>query len=128
MGLKSLDSGRATWTFLSNHGHVLLAIARDPDATLRELAAQVRITQRAVQRIVADLEASKYVERVRTGRRNRYKIHPELPLRHPIASHRDIGSLIEMVNDPRTRNSESARLLAIVTGAKDPSPAPAEAR
>lgn len=106
MGLKSPATGAATWTFLSNHGHVLLAIARNSDATLREVATAVGITARAVQRILVDLEAGRYVERVRTGRRNRYKVHSELPLRHPITKHRDIGSLIELVTDPSAHNDE----------------------
>src|SRR5262245_21790710 len=101
MGLKAPDSGRPGWTFLSNHGHVLLAIARNPDATLREVAALVGITERTVQRVVADLEAGQYLERARNGRRNRYEVHPDLPLRHPIEAHRDIGSLIELAIDRR---------------------------
>jgi DNA-binding IclR family transcriptional regulator len=104
MGLKAPDSGRASWTFLSNHANVLLVIAQNPDATLREVAELVGLTERAVQRLVADLEAGQYLERVRTGRRNRYTVHPELPLRHPITAHRDLGSLIELVTDPRARN------------------------
>jgi DNA-binding IclR family transcriptional regulator len=118
MGLKAPDRSRVSWTFLSNHGHVLLAIARNPDVTLREVAALVGITERAVQRMVADLEAGQYLERVRTGRRNHYKVHPELPLRHPITAHRDIGSLIELVTEPRARNGESASVSAIATAAR----------
>ncbi len=115
MDLKASDSGRPGWTFLSNHGNVLLAIARNPDSTLREVATRVGITERAVQRIVADLEAGDYLERVRTGRRNRYKIHHELPMRHPLAAHRDIGSLIDLVTGPRARNGDPATLAAIAT-------------
>jgi DNA-binding IclR family transcriptional regulator len=103
MGLNAPDSGRPSWTFLSNHANVLLVIARNPESTLREVAALVGITVRAVQRIVADLEAAEYLERVRAGRRNHYKVHPELPLRHPITAHRDIGSLIELVTDARSQ-------------------------
>jgi DNA-binding IclR family transcriptional regulator len=104
MGLKTPDHSRARWTFLSNHGNVLLVIARHPDATLREVAELVGLSERAVQRIVADLEAGQYLERTRTGRRNRYQVHPELPLRHPITAHRDLGSLIELVTDPVASN------------------------
>lgn len=88
------------WTFLSNHGHVLLSIARDPDIRLRDLADRVGITERAVQRIVADLEEGHYLERVRSGRRNRYEVHPELPLRHPVELHRDVGALLALVLTP----------------------------
>ena len=89
-----------TWTFLSNHGHVLLSIARDPEIRLRDLAVRVGITERAVQRIVADLEEGCYLERVRSGRRNHYEIHPELPLRHPVVVHRDVGTLLALVLGP----------------------------
>ena len=85
------------WTFLSNHAHVLLLIARDPDVKLRDVALRVGITERAVQRIVADLEAADYLERIRTGRRNHYHIHSELPLRHPIESHTEVGALLNLI-------------------------------
>ena len=85
------------WTFLSNHAHVLLLLAKEPEIRLRDVAERVGITERAVQRIVADLEQSRYIERVRTGRRNRYKVHPEMPLRPPIEAHRRIASLIHLV-------------------------------
>lgn len=90
------------WTFLSNHAHVLLLIARDPATKLRDVATQVGITERAVQRIVADLEAAAYLERERTGRRNHYRVHPELPLRHPIESHTEVGALLRLILDPTT--------------------------
>jgi hypothetical protein len=127
MSLKAPDS-RATWTFLSNHAHVLLALVRNPDATLREVAELVGITERAVQRIVADLEAGQYLERVRTGRRNSYKVHPELPLRHPITAHRDIGALIELVIEPPAPDGEPAAFSAIATATRDRSSATAEVR
>ncbi len=87
------------WTFLSNHAHVLILLSRDHDIRLREIAEQVGITERAVQRIVSDLEADRYIERERVGRRNRYRVHPELPLRHPLEAHRRIGALIDLVVD-----------------------------
>ena len=93
------SAARHGWTFLSNHAHVLLLIAKDPEIILRDVAARVGITERAVQRIVADLEGSRYIERERLGRRNRYRVHPELPLRHPIEAHRRIASLISLVVD-----------------------------
>jgi hypothetical protein len=128
MGLKPPASVRARWTFLSNHGNVLLVIARNPEATLREVAELVGLSERAVQRIVADLEAGQYLERVRTGRRNRYEVHRELPLRHPITAHRDLGSLIELMTDPLPRNAEPASLPAIPTATRGQSSVPAEVR
>lgn len=87
------------WTFLSNHAHVLLLLAKEPEIRLRDVAVRVGITERAVQRIVADLEEGSYLERERTGRRNRYRVHPGMPLRHPIEAHRRIASLIALVVD-----------------------------
>jgi DNA-binding transcriptional ArsR family regulator len=85
------------WTFLSNHGHVLVCLAQNPDARLRDVAQSVGITERAVQKIVSDLEEAGVVEREREGRRNRYRLHVDRPLRHPIESHRTVGSLLAMV-------------------------------
>jgi len=87
------------WTFLSNHGHVLVCLAQNPDARLRDVAQSVGITERAVQKIVSDLEEAGVVEREREGRRNRYRLHTERPLRHPIESHRTVGALLAMVLD-----------------------------
>ena len=91
------ETSLPTWTFLSNHAHVLLLIARDPEIKLRDVAWRVGITERAVQRIVADLEAAKYLERTRKGRRNQYRIHLEVPLRHPIEAHTEIGALLNLI-------------------------------
>jgi len=93
------DAASRHWTFLSNHGHVLVCLARDPDARLRDVALAVGITERAVQKIVSDLEEAGVVERVREGRRNRYRLFLERPLRHPIEAHRTVGSLLGMVLD-----------------------------
>jgi len=93
------ETGRH-WTFLSNHGHVLVCIARDPEARLRDVALAVGITERAVQKIVSDLEEGGVVERVRDGRRNRYRLFLDRPLRHPIESHRSIGALLGMLLSP----------------------------
>ena len=98
---KKADETVPAWTFLSNHAHVLLLIAQDPEVTLREVADRVGITERAVQRIVAELETARYLERQRAGRRNRYKVHAELPLRHPVEAHRDVGALIALVMPSR---------------------------
>lgn len=84
------------WTFLSNHTHVLLCLAHDPSARVRDVADAVGITERAVQRILSDLEEGGIIERSRDGRRNRYTIHTDRSLRHPIESHRTIGDLLNM--------------------------------
>jgi hypothetical protein len=85
------------WTFLTNHAHVLFCIAEDPEVRLRDVALRVGITERAVQRIVADLEAAGYVEIAKEGRRNRYQVRFDRPLRHPIERHRSVRDLIALV-------------------------------
>jgi DNA-binding transcriptional ArsR family regulator len=85
------------WTFLTNHAHVLVSIARDPEIRMRDLALAVGVTERAVQRIVAELADGGYLRRERSGRRNRYEVRGTLPLRHPIERHRQVAELIRMV-------------------------------
>jgi len=87
-------STRANWTFLSNHGHVLICIAEDPDIRGRDIAARVGITERSAQGIVADLVEAGYVSRDRVGRRNQYQINLDLPLRHPVENEHSIGELL----------------------------------
>jgi len=80
--------------FLTNHAHVLLCVARDAGIRHRDLAEQVGITERAAQRIVADLVEAGYLERTRVGRRNTYQLHTELPLRHPLERNHHIGEVL----------------------------------
>jgi len=94
------------WTFLTNHAHVLLCIAREPEVRMRDVAHLVGITERAVQRIVADLEVAEYIERSRHGRRNRYEVRTDLPLRHPIERHERVSSLITLVLGKQERGRE----------------------
>jgi DNA-binding transcriptional ArsR family regulator len=89
------------WTFLTNHAHVLLCIARDPAARLRDVAEVVGITERAAQRIVAELEEAGYLTRTRDGRRNRYELHPSVPLRHPLEREHPIGELLDVLRPVR---------------------------
>jgi DNA-binding IclR family transcriptional regulator len=93
----------ADWTFLTNHAHVLLCVAREPELRMRDVAEQVGITERAVQRIVADLEQAGYLHRSRDGRRNRYEVRTDLPLRHPVERHEHISSLLSLVLGNRSR-------------------------
>ena len=87
----------STWTFLTNHAHVLLAIAAEPDLRLRDIAERVGITERAAQRIVAELEEAGYLEIRREGRRNSYRVQRSRHLRHPAEQHHRIGELIEVL-------------------------------
>lgn len=88
------NSTRDSWMLLTNHGHVLVCILRDPGIRLKEVAARVGITDRAVQRIVADLEAGGVVLRQKVGRCNRYSIDMSAPLRHPLESQCSVGDLL----------------------------------
>jgi len=82
---------------MTNHAHVLILLAQNPDRVLREVAAAVGITERAVQRIVAELEEDGYIHRSKEGRKNTYSIDLSKPLRHPIESHCTIGDLVELI-------------------------------
>jgi len=77
---------------------VLFCLHRDPDIRLKEVATQVGITERAVQKIVAELEEAKIVKRKRVGRRNHYEIRKRSKLRHPIESHRTVADLLDFVH------------------------------
>lgn len=91
----------ADWTFLTNHAHVLLCVSTDPGMRVRDVAAAVGITERAAQRIIAELVDEGYLTRRRDGRRNRYELFPELPLRHPLERHHHIGELLIVLgSDP----------------------------
>jgi DNA-binding MarR family transcriptional regulator len=90
----------AQWTFMTNHTHVLLCIRNDPDVRLRDIAAQVGITERATQNIVGDLVDEGYLRRERVGRRNRYHLIEDRPLRHPLERHHEVGALLALLADP----------------------------
>jgi DNA-binding Lrp family transcriptional regulator len=93
----------SSWTFLTNHAHVLVCLARDPEKRLREVADSVGITERAVQRIVGELEAAGVLRRHKAGRRNRYAVDLSTPLRHPLESHCSAYELLAVVLEARTR-------------------------
>lgn len=98
------------WRFVTNHAHVLETIANDPTARLRDIALTVGITERTAAQIVNDLEEAGYVTKIRDGRRNRYEVHKELPLRHPRHSHHTVGELIgflEAAPQPPARRKRS---------------------
>ena len=87
-----------TWRFLSNHTQVLLCLQRDPNARFRDIAHHVGITERAAQRIVADLIETGYVESERIGRRNHYRIHADAAMRHPAQEGHEIGELLKLLH------------------------------
>ena len=94
-------SEESSFHFLTNHAHVLLSISVDVDVTVRDLALQIGITERAVIRIIGELDESGYLTRAREGRRNHYTINPNRPLRHKVEAHCSVGDLIEMYNARR---------------------------
>jgi DNA-binding transcriptional ArsR family regulator len=83
------------WTFLTNHAHVLLCLAADPGLRVRDIADRVGITERAALRILADLADAGYLERVRVGRRNAYRLRLDGPMRHPVESGRPVRTLVD---------------------------------
>lgn len=91
------STASATWVFLSNHAHVLLCVARDPEARARDIAERVGITERAAQRILSDLLAGGYLSKTKLGRRNRYTVNRQGHLRHPVFQELEIGPLIDIL-------------------------------
>ena len=93
----STENDTKSWRFVTNHTQVLLCIARDPDTRLRDIAETVGITERAVQRIVADLMESGFVSRDRVGRRSRYTLNREARMRHPAQFDHEIGEMLDLL-------------------------------
>ncbi|MGY1812312.1 winged helix-turn-helix domain-containing protein [Blastococcus sp. SYSU D00820] len=91
---------RPPWTFLTNHGHVLLAVATDPDARVQEIAARVGITARAALSVLRDLEDGGYLTRTRRGRRTHYDVARHRPFRHPGEAHREVDDLLAIFTRP----------------------------
>jgi DNA-binding Lrp family transcriptional regulator len=87
-----------SWTFFTNHAHVLFCIAQDPNLRLRDVAERVGITQRATQRIVAELDRDGYLTRERVGRRNVYAVNRHVNVRHPFESGTTVGDLLRILD------------------------------
>jgi predicted transcriptional regulator len=100
---------RTHWTFLSNHSHVLIAIAKDPDVRIRDLASAVGITERAVAQILVDLETAHILKKTRVGRRNEYRVDADTPLRHAVESHRTVADIIQLAEDPKPTAKKASR-------------------
>lgn len=88
-----------SWTLLTNHGRILLLLAREPESRLRDLAVGAGITERSVQAIIADLEESGYVSKHRVGRRNTYRVNRRRPFRHNAESGHQVGELLDLFAD-----------------------------
>jgi len=92
------NPGKPQWTFLTNHFHVLVCLSRDPTSRIRDLADEVGITQRAVQRILAELVEDKALSIRKDGRRNSYTLNPRKRLHHPLESKHTIGEILDILN------------------------------
>jgi DNA-binding IscR family transcriptional regulator len=97
-----------SWTFLTNHSHILICLAGDPEMRIRDLADAVGITERAVQRILAELEQAEAITKVKEGRRNHYAVNIGLPLRHPVEAHCQVGDILRMVEQPASVHQSEA--------------------
>lgn len=86
------------WTFLTNHGHILILLSKNPDARIRDIAEATGITERSAQRIVRELIEAGYLDREREGRRNNYSVNPGLPMRHPLERDHAVGDLLDAIS------------------------------
>ena len=113
-----------SWTLFSNHGHVLVCLARNSDARLRDVAADVGITERAVQKIVRDLQDGGMISVTKNGRRNSYRIHKKQTLRHRLEANCKLRDLIKLVNkDPESKlTTEPSVNESKQSGRKKPKP------
>jgi predicted ArsR family transcriptional regulator len=93
----TMTQPNTTWTFLTNHSHVLFAIAKSPDIRVREISSLVGITERAVLRIIQELAEAGFVVIEKVGRENHYSVSSDVPLRHPLEQHRTVSELLEML-------------------------------
>ena len=91
---------RPAWTFITSHGAMLVEVAREPDATVRELAERAGVTERQAHRILHDLTTEGYVVRERVGRRNHYRVNDDAPMRHPSLSQHKIGQMLQILHVP----------------------------
>ena len=103
------DEPGGSWTFLTGHGHVLVEIARSPEARIRDIAAAAGITERTAQAIVADLEAAGYVSRTRVGRRTRYTVNHDSLFRHPAQEGHRVGPFLALLATARDDTADQQR-------------------
>jgi DNA-binding MarR family transcriptional regulator len=95
-GSAASANSQNNWTFLSNHGHVLICLAQNPEMRLRDIAIAVGITERAVIRIITELQDGGYVSKERIGRRNRYTVKADKPLRHRLEAHHSVKTILSL--------------------------------
>lgn len=107
------------WTFFSNYAHVLVCLAENPEARLREVAERVGITERSTQRLISHLDEAGILSRVRHGRRNSYLVNTGAPLRHPLESHCTVGELLRLVLDSNSLQRLESHNAALAEEFKD---------
>ncbi|MGW0351667.1 helix-turn-helix transcriptional regulator [Streptomyces anthocyanicus] len=100
--MAEVPEAHSGWTFVTNHARVLAAIADNPNARIRDIAAHCRLTERAVQRIISDLEQDGYLSHTRDGRTNTYRIEPEKVLRHPAEAGLAVAALLSLLVQDET--------------------------
>lgn len=98
MELRDPEPDVPSWTFLTNHAHVLITLHRNPELRQRDIAHAVGITVGAVQKILHELEDAGFVARERVGRRNRYQVNSDIPLRHPLENGHSVSDLLVAVD------------------------------
>jgi predicted ArsR family transcriptional regulator len=112
---------RDGWTFITNHGHVLVCLAADPQVLVRDVAASIGITERAVQQIIGDLERAGVVARARVGRRNHYLVCRERRLRHSVESGVTVGQFVDLVQQGSGSSDPEQPVRLRATGSTDSS-------
>jgi len=95
---KLLAETSTTWTFLTNHSHVLYSIWKSPDIRVREISSLVGVTERAVMRIIRELTDAGFIQVTKNGRENHYSVTADVQLRHPLEEHRSVNDLLEMLS------------------------------
>ena len=104
--VSSLNGQDGSWTLLTGHGHVLVEVARNPDARMRDISAAVGLTERAVQGIVTGLESAGYLTRSRVGRRNRYTVNPDSLFRHTAQAGLQVGPFLDVLTAAGSADNE----------------------
>jgi DNA-binding MarR family transcriptional regulator len=117
--MSDLGARGGSWTLLTGHGHVLVEIARDPEARIRDISAAVGLTERSVQAIVADLEAAGYLTRTRTGRRTKYTVNRDSLFRHSAQEGLRVGPLLDLLAAEEAAIEEAAIKAAGAGDAQD---------
>jgi len=92
------------WFFVTSHAFVLIQVDRDPDLTVREISERVGLTERQAHRVLADLVEEGYITREKVGRRNRYRVNYEAPMRHPAVAEHEVGALLHALTRPNQRS------------------------